>query len=56
MNVPPDVAARLTLWEYEALLHNWNKIHDPDGDLAEIDTDDMEMRIQHLKDNPEMLK
>lgn len=40
MNIPPDQAARLSLWEYEALLWHWNDAHDtsdiepPDPEIA----------------------
>lgn len=33
MNIPPSEAKQLSLWEYEALLWNWNESHSTDGDL-----------------------
>lgn len=30
MGIPPREAGMLTLWEYQGLLWNWNKAHDPD--------------------------
>lgn len=32
MNIPPSEAKRLTWWEYQALLWNWNDRHDPEGE------------------------
>lgn len=30
MNVPTGDARKLSMWEYEALLHHWNEAHDTD--------------------------
>lgn len=32
MGMPPSEAKRLTWWEYQALLWNWNDRHAADGD------------------------
>lgn len=56
MGISPSECAKLSFWEYGALMHGWNKAHDPDGDLPKIDVEDMEKRIEHLLANPEMLK
>jgi hypothetical protein len=37
MNIPPSEAKKLLLWEYEALLWNWNESHSTDADLAPPD-------------------
>jgi hypothetical protein len=34
MNVGPEECGRLSLWEYGALLWNWNQAHDPDAKAA----------------------
>jgi len=34
MGIGPEEAGRMTLWEYQALLWNWNRAHDPDTNRA----------------------
>ena len=46
MNIPPSEAKALALWEYEALLHHWNKTH---GGGDEVQAPDHE-RTQKLMD------
>lgn len=31
MNIGPEETGRMTLWQYTGLLHQWNKIRDPEG-------------------------
>lgn len=37
MGVAPSEAERMGLWEYEALLHNWNAAHSDGGDVQAPD-------------------
>lgn len=56
MNVPPSEAGRLSLWEYEAMLYNWNKVHNPD-EVADVPHPDiMQAKIDALKAKPELLQ
>lgn len=34
MNIPPDVAAGMSLWEYEALLYHWEEAHGSGDDVG----------------------
>lgn len=54
MNVPPSEANDLGLWEYQAMIYHWNKLHqtEPDGP-SPAETQAM---IDALKANPDMLK
>jgi hypothetical protein len=38
MNVPPSEAKQLSLYEYEALLWNWNEMHSPGDDAPDPET------------------
>jgi hypothetical protein len=31
MGIGPEEAGRMNLWTYQALLWNWNQMHDPDA-------------------------
>lgn len=42
MNVPPDQARRLTLWEYSGMLHHYNQRLDPEGKNAAVEAPDVE--------------
>lgn len=37
MNIPPEQAAQLSLWEYEALLWHWNEAHSSGEDIEAPD-------------------
>lgn len=54
MNVPPSEADDLGLWEYQAMIYHWNKLHqtEPDGPS----TAETQAMIDALKADPEMLK
>lgn len=55
MNMQPSEAKALSLYEYEMMLHNWAKAHDPDHvDIVAPDvTQDL---ITKLKAKPELLQ
>lgn len=55
MNISPAEARDLSLWEYEALLYNWNKIHDPDH-VEIVDPEITQRKIDGLKARPDLLK
>jgi hypothetical protein len=55
MNVPPSEAKALSLWEYEALLHNWNEAHNPDGSVEAPDHERTQRMIEKLNANPALL-
>lgn len=54
MNVPPSEAGDLGLWEYQALIWNWNRLHKSEPDAPT--TAETQAMIDALKANPEMLK
>lgn len=56
MNVPPSEAKRLTLWEYEALLVNWNYLHDTDPQPEPMSIDEFKGLEQQFRDNPHLLQ
>lgn len=55
MNIPPREAGELDLWEYEATLVNWNKQHDPDGDIDPVTPEDWIGMLDFLDRNPQFL-
>ena len=44
MGIPPDQAADLDLWEYEAILYHWNRANSGEGE--EVDAPDPEVAMQ----------
>lgn len=55
MNIPASEAGWMSLWEYEATLCNWNKQHDPDGDLDPVTAEDWTSQLSFLEANPQFL-
>lgn len=53
MNIPPDVAARMSLWEYEALLYHWNAAHGGD-DIQPPDHELTQRLIDKISLNPDL--
>jgi hypothetical protein len=56
MNIPPSEAKALSLWEYEALLHNWNKAHDTGDDIAPPDPEMTQRIIDRINALPNLPK
>lgn len=54
MNVPPSEANDLGLYEYQAMIWHWNKLHQSEPDGPSID--ETKAMISALKANPELLK
>lgn len=54
MNIPPDQAANLSLWEYEALLHNWNEAHGGGDDIQPPDHELTQRLIDKINLNPDL--
>lgn len=52
MNIPPSEAKRLTLWEYQALLHNWNRAHSTGDDIKAPDPERTQRMIDRINANP----
>lgn len=48
MNIPPSDTRALSLWEYEALLHNWNKAHNVDGDVTPPDPEKTQRMVDRV--------
>jgi len=58
MGIGAREAAEMSLWEYEARLYHWNKIHsvpDKDGGGPVVSHDITEAKIAQLKAMPGML-
>lgn len=55
MNIPPSEAGAMTLWTFEATLANWNRQHDPDGDLDPVTPDDWRGMMEFFEANPQFL-
>lgn len=45
----------MSLWEYEALLEQWNMRHDPDGDLDVVTKDDWKRTQEFFERNPQLM-
>lgn len=56
MNIPPSDTRALSLWEYEALLHNWNKAHDTDGGVEAPDPEKTQRLIDRVNSLPALPK
>lgn len=56
MGIPPSEALNLTLWQYEAILIEWNRAHDPDGDIDPVTPEDWVAMKQFFDDNPRFLQ
>jgi hypothetical protein len=56
MNIPPSAARDMTMWEYEATFVNWNKQHDPDGDLDPVTPEDWHGMMAFFESNPQFLQ
>lgn len=44
MNIPPSEADALSLWKYQALIHNWND----DGDVKAPDHEHTQKMVDRL--------
>jgi hypothetical protein len=49
MNVPPSEAKHLTLYEYQALCHNWAEAHSTEEDLEPPSIEETEERMRELE-------
>lgn len=55
MGIQPRDARELTLWEYEAILVNWNSMHNTDPDPEAATTDQFHLTEQFFDEHPELL-
>jgi hypothetical protein len=55
MNVPPSEANKLSLWEYEALLHHWNEAHDADPDVDAPDPAVVIPMLERINADPRLI-
>lgn len=55
MHVSPREARDLLLWEYEALVINWNEQHDPDPQPDPASVEDFKGTEMFFTDHPELL-
>ena len=49
MNIPPSEAKRLTLYEYQALLHNWQAAHETEETIEPPSIEETEERMRRLE-------
>jgi hypothetical protein len=52
MGIPPDVAAQLSLHDYEALLWNWNEAHKGSDGIEPPDPEATRERLAKINANP----
>lgn len=55
MNIGPDAAAALSMWEYEALLFYWNEAHATDDGEAPAPDPEVAMAILDLANRNPLL-
>jgi hypothetical protein len=55
MNIPPSEALNMTLWQYEATLVTWNKLHEPDPQPDPMTVPEFQAMEQYFADNPHLL-
>lgn len=55
MNIPPSEARNLTLWDYEAILTEWNRQRDTDPQPDPMTVDEFKRQEQFFADNPHLL-
>lgn len=55
MNIPPSETKRLSLWEYEAMLFNWNKAHST-GDVEPADPVKTQKLIDRINSDPKLFE
>lgn len=55
MGIGARDAAEMSLWEYEARLHHWNKAHARDSGEPKVPHEITEAKIEALKNMPGML-
>lgn len=54
MGIPPGEAKTLSLWEYEALLWNWNESHSTDGDIEPPDPEQTMALLDRINADPRL--
>lgn len=54
MHIPPGDAKALSLWEYEALLHHWNKAHNGGDDVEAPDHAMTQKLIDRINADPRL--
>ena len=52
MNIPPGEAAKMSLWDYEALLWHWNEAHGGDDDIEPPDPHVTQRLIDRINSDP----
>lgn len=55
MHMPPSEAKALSLWEYEAMLWNWNKAHNG-SDVEAPDPDKTQKLIDKINLDPKLFE
>lgn len=53
MNIPPSEVERMSLWDYEALLYNWNEAHDA-GDVEPPDAEQAQALMDRINADPRL--
>lgn len=54
MNIPPSEAKSLSLWEYEAILSEWNDAHDYGDDMAAPDPETTQALLDKINADPRL--
>lgn len=49
MNIPPAEAKKLTLYEYGALVHNWQAAHSTEDQIEPPSIEETEERMRRLE-------
>ncbi|MGJ0508934.1 MAG: hypothetical protein ACR652_17760 [Methylocystis sp.] len=52
--MPPSEAKALSMWEYEALLWNWNDAHDLDADASAPDPEVTQALLDKINADPRL--
>jgi hypothetical protein len=54
MNIPPSEAKALSLWEYQALLWQWNEAHNYDADGEAPDAERTQELLDRINADPRL--
>jgi hypothetical protein len=54
MNIPPDEARRMSLWEYEARLYHWNEAHEVKDEVEAPDPEMVMPLLDRINADPRL--
>jgi len=55
MGIAPSEARKLSLWDYEAVLVEWNKLHNTNDDVEPASVEQFQQSEEFFADHPELL-